>query len=75
MRWIQVENLFIALDRNRLQAGYDINQKAFEIVIVVIQRKPAKWNIPLIDPLAEQRGFAITGWCREEGELAGYLTL
>jgi hypothetical protein len=65
-----LEEILPDADPKALQSGYQVRQKAPEVVISVVQRDPRYRQLALEAPLAEQRGLAEPRWCRYKRQFA-----
>ena len=73
-RWLgrpeHPQNPFTNLRHDRPQRGDEVSQKASEVVIPLLKRKPG--GLPLVpaDPFAYERGFTEACWGADEGQSA-----
>jgi hypothetical protein len=51
-----------------LQSSDQVNEKTSRVVIPFIQRQPRSRSLATHHPLADQRGFAKAGGCRDEAQ-------
>ncbi len=66
----RTQHPFSNIRRYRLQSSDEVSQKAYGVVIPIVQRQPGGWTLATGDPFADQSGLAKARRGRDESQFS-----